>query len=263
MTAQQARDRRRHRRRDHRPRVGRHQGAQQAAAEVVGVDLLRHHRLGHRLLDRLSGLADAHRLHQGRARLQPARRGGERGQGGAGRAGAVPRQARGHAARQGQERPRPAALRHGRRRGGVPDQLRALPRPRRAGLRRLSQPQRRRLAVGRQHRRHPQDHQLRHPLGPEGDARLADAALRPRQAARRRADRRCGRVRAVAVGQAGRPGRGGARPEDLRRAMRLLPRRRRQGQAGAGRAQPDRRHLALRRQQARPSSRASGPDAAA
>ena len=45
------------------------------------LDLLRHHRLGRRLLDRLSGVADAHRLHQGRARLQPARDGRGRGQG--------------------------------------------------------------------------------------------------------------------------------------------------------------------------------------
>ena len=42
-----------HERRDHRPRVGRHQGAEQAAAQMVALDLLRHHRLGDRLLARL------------------------------------------------------------------------------------------------------------------------------------------------------------------------------------------------------------------
>ena len=36
MSTEQARDRRRHRRRDHRPRVGRHQGAEQAAAAAGG-----------------------------------------------------------------------------------------------------------------------------------------------------------------------------------------------------------------------------------
>ena len=131
------------------------------------------------------------------------------------RARPVPRQARRHIARPDQERSRPAALRHGRRRGGLPDQLRALPRPRRPGLRRLSQPQRRRMAVGRHDRGHPQDHQLRRALGPEGGARLADAALRSRQAARRRADRRRGRVCAVADWQVDRPGRGRQRPENL------------------------------------------------
>ena len=66
--------RRDHRRRDHRPRVGRHQGAQQPAAALVAVDLLRHHRLGARLYDRLSGLAAVNR-DQGRARLFQPRRG--------------------------------------------------------------------------------------------------------------------------------------------------------------------------------------------
>ena len=122
--------------------------------QMVAVDLLRHHRVGHRLLDRLSGLADALRLHQGHARLQPARDGRRRGQGGArARRPQYRDKLAAHAARPDQERPGPAALRHGRRRGGLPDQLRALPRPRRPGLRRLSQPQRRRMAVGRQRSR--------------------------------------------------------------------------------------------------------------
>ena len=101
-------------------------------------------------------------------------------------------------ARADQARAGPAALCHGRRRRCVPGQLRAVPRPRRAGLRRLSQPQRRRLAVGRHDRGHPQDHQQRRPLGPEGRACLADAALWARQAAGGPADRRRRRVRAVA-----------------------------------------------------------------
>ena len=79
--------------------------------------------------------------------------------------GAVPRQVGCRVARPDQGRRRPPTLRHGGRRGSLPDQLRALPRPRCPGLRRLSQPQRRRMAVGRQARGHPQDHQRRHPLG--------------------------------------------------------------------------------------------------
>ena len=43
---------------DHRPRMGRHQGAEHAAAELVALHPLRDHRVGVRLLDRLSGLAD-------------------------------------------------------------------------------------------------------------------------------------------------------------------------------------------------------------
>ena len=187
MTAQQARHRRRDRRRDHRPRVGRHQGAEQAAAEVVGVDLLRHHRLGHRLLDRLSGLADARRLHQGHARLQPARDGGRRGQGGASRA------RRGSAT----SSPRtpldkiksdPDLLRFAMAGGAAAFQTNCAPCHGRgaqgfAGYPNLNDDD---WLWGGTHRGHPQDHQLRRPLGPEGDARLADAALRPRQAARRR-----------------------------------------------------------------------------
>ena len=46
------------------------------------------------------------------------------------------------------------------------------------------------------------------------------------------------------------PAAAGTWPEGLCRAVRRLPRPRRQGQAGTGRAQPDGRHLALRRQQA-------------
>ena len=48
---------RRHRHGDHRPRMGRHQGTEHAAAALVAVHILRHHHLGDRLLGRLSGLA--------------------------------------------------------------------------------------------------------------------------------------------------------------------------------------------------------------
>ena len=51
------RNRSSHRHGDHRPRVGRHQGTEHAAAALVGQDLLRLHRLGDRLLGRVSGLA--------------------------------------------------------------------------------------------------------------------------------------------------------------------------------------------------------------
>ena len=53
------------------------------------------------------------------------------------------------------------------------------------------------------------------------------------------------------------------RQEDLRRQLRRLPRRRRQGQPGARRAEPDRPHLALRLGRGRPSSSPSPTAAAA
>jgi hypothetical protein len=62
--------------RDDRPRVGRHPRTQHAAAALVAVDLLRHHRLVGRLLDRLSGVAADHELHAGTSRLAFARGGG-------------------------------------------------------------------------------------------------------------------------------------------------------------------------------------------
>ena len=108
------------------------------------------HRLGLRLLDVLSGLADARRLHQGHARLQPAQRGDAPSVAAAKAAQArlleavatTPR-------RRDREEPRSDGVRHARRRGAVLQQLRALPRPRRAGLQGLPEPQRRRLALGR------------------------------------------------------------------------------------------------------------------
>ena len=62
------------RRRHHRSRVGRHQGTQQSAAALVGVDVLRHDRLGARLHHRLSGLAADQRRDDRPARLFEPRR---------------------------------------------------------------------------------------------------------------------------------------------------------------------------------------------
>ena len=67
------RGRRRHPDRDHRPRVGRHQGARHADAAVVALDALRDHRLGGDLHDPLPGLADGHAGDAGPPRLlEPA-----------------------------------------------------------------------------------------------------------------------------------------------------------------------------------------------
>ena len=50
--------------------------AEQAAAQMVAVDVLRLHRLGDRLLAAHAGMAAGRELYQGPARLQPARDGG-------------------------------------------------------------------------------------------------------------------------------------------------------------------------------------------
>ena len=76
-----------------------------------------------------------------------------------------------------------------------------------------------------------------------GPHRHDAAAGRCRGHTGRRAQR--GALRAEPVGHAARLGARGAGPGQVRR-VRRLPRRRRQGQHGAGRAQPDRRHLAAR-----------------
>ena len=55
--------------------MGRHARAQHAAAALVAVDVLRLHRLGGRLLGRLSGLAADQQFHAGRVRLAFAQRG--------------------------------------------------------------------------------------------------------------------------------------------------------------------------------------------
>ena len=127
-------------------------------------------------------------------------------------------------------------------------QLRALSRRRRRRRQGLSQPQRRRLAVGR--------HARRHRAAPSATA-SARPTTRPARAAMpafgrdgmlKRAEISSGRrLRPLAVRPAGR-GKGadlGARQEGLRRQLRRLSRRRRQGQPRARRAQPDRRDLAL------------------
>ena len=51
------------RRRNHRPRLGRHQRAEQPAAALVAVELLPDDRLGHWLCHRLSGMAVGERRH--------------------------------------------------------------------------------------------------------------------------------------------------------------------------------------------------------
>ena len=56
---------------DHGSRMGWDRGVEHAVAALVAVDLLRDHRVGLRLLDLLSGVADDQRLHQRRARLLP------------------------------------------------------------------------------------------------------------------------------------------------------------------------------------------------
>ena len=81
----------------------------------------------------------------------------------------------------------------------------------------------------------------------------------PMAAARRRADdveeRR--QLRAEPVRPTARPDRAPQLGKAQVRRLRRLPRRRRQGQPGARRAQPDRQDLAARRQRGRPSSRPS------
>ena len=132
--------------------------------------------------------------------------------------------------------------------------LRDLPRLVRAGRDRLSQPHRRHLALGRL-----------------AGTRAGDGARRPRrrdarmgQGADRHGRRERGRLRgrlracAVAAGAvAAERLHGRAGQAAVRRRVRGLPRRRRQGQSGAGRARPDRRLLAVRRQHRRRCARRS------
>ena len=242
------RSRRGHRRRDHRPRMGRRQGAEQAAAQMVAVDLLRHDRLGHRLLDRLS---------------RPGRRSPAtpRVSSAIASARCVAEEVDAAKAAQAQFRdklaamtadqsksipsccalPSPAAMRRSR-------QLRAMPRPRRARLRRLSQPQRRRLAVGRRHRRHPQDHRY----GIRSDQKETRASQMPRFGIDKLLEDK--QINDVAEYVLSLSGKADDKPRSARgqtifaEQCACLPRRRRQGQAGAGRAKPGRRDLALRRQ---------------
>ncbi len=88
---------------------------------------------------------------------------------------------------------------------GIQGQLRAVPRRRCGGLEGLSQPQRRRLAVGRRSqgdRVH--DHPRRAPAGRPADAYQPDARVRPRRHPYRRADRPGCQSRAEPFGQGAR-----------------------------------------------------------
>ena len=97
------------------------------------------------------------------------------------------------------ERPCPARIRTRRRCGCVQGQLRPVPRLGRGRRRRLSEPQRRRLALGRHARPDPHHAAQRHPLYAEWrDARLADAGLRRRWHPDARTDRRRGELHADA-----------------------------------------------------------------
>ena len=111
------------------------------------------------------------------------------------------------------------------------------------------EPRRRRLALGRQARtisNTPSATASAAPMPTRASRRCRPSASTSadRAADRRRRRTTCCRSRAKPTDKAA-AARGTA---DLRRAMRRLPRRGRQGQHGARRAQPDRRDLALRRQ---------------
>ena len=124
----------RHRHRHHRPRVGRHPGAEHAAAALVAVAVLRLHRLGHRLRHRLSGDPAGLQLHQGPARLRQPRR-DRRRHGGAARRSAAPvvGQIESASLADIEKNPQDAHGRPRARQGRLRHQLRALPRPGGAG----------------------------------------------------------------------------------------------------------------------------------
>ncbi len=185
---------------DHRPRMGRHPRAEHAAAALVAVDVLRHHRLVGRLLDRLSGLAAAVLLHATACSAGirasavvadldalKAQRGPMIGK----LAAASLRGDRGRSAAAGlRARAGPHRLRR---------QLRAVSRRRRRRRQGLSQSQRRRLALGRQARRHRHHDPPRRPLRPTPRRRQgAHAGLRPRRHAEACRHRGGRRLRALA-----------------------------------------------------------------
>ncbi len=136
---------------------------------------------------------------------------------------------------------------------GLRRELRALPWRRRRRRQGLSEPERRRLALGRQARRHRRDHPPRHPLRRrQGAAGAGMPAFGRDGTAEARRHRQRRRLCPLARRPAGRPeGRSRRRQEGLRRQLRDLPRRRRQGQPRRRRAEPDRRDLAVRRRQGR------------
>ena len=121
-------------------------------------------------------------------------------------------------------------------RTAVPQLLRAVPRLRCARQPRLPQPRRHRLAV----RRRPGDRSRVDHQRPHGRHAAARAGARRREGEERR------RLRALAVGPAERRPEGAARQGGVHAELRRLPRSRRQGHAGDGRAEPDRQDLALR-----------------
>ena len=249
------------RRRDHRPRVGRHQGAEQAAAEMVALDLLCLHRLGHRLLAALcrpgrwcratpracSATASARRWPRSSMQAKAAQ-------------GRVPADRSPHSDLAAiKRRPRAAALRAwpaARRRSAT------TARPATAAARRA------RSAI------------------PTCDDDSGSGAARSRTSTRPSASASAPTIpKTRAPAQMPRFGRDGlltpprsttspnmccrcraepatrrrrhAAPKIFAEQLRRLPRRGRQGQPGARRAQPHRRALALWRQTRRPSSRAS------
>ena len=132
-------------------------------------------------------------------------------------------------------------------RAGLCRQLRALPRRRRRRRQGLSQSQRRRLAVGRQARRH----RARPSATASAPAttRPTRATCRPSAATHAEAERDFGgrRLCPLALRAADRRRQPiSRRQESLRRQLRGLSRRRRQGQSRARRAESDRHDLALR-----------------
>ena len=141
--------------RHHRPRMGRHPGAQHAAAALVAVAVLRHDRLGGRLLDRLSGVAAGVLVHaaacstgtRASAVVSRSRRAARQ------QRGPMMAQARRGSLQEIESTTRAARLRPRAGRARFRRQLRAVPRRRRRRRQGLSQSQRRRLAVGRHARR--------------------------------------------------------------------------------------------------------------
>ena len=211
---------------------------------------LRHHRVVDRLLDRLSGLA-ARRRATPAALLGYSQREAVLDEVAAAKAAArraTARSSRRLPRRDPRRIPSLLSFALADRQGGVRRQLRRLPRPG-ARARRLSQPPGRRLALGRHARRHPPDDPVRRPLRPRRDAARRDAAF-GRDGILKRDE-----IETVADYVLSLSGKASTRSSSLaRRAARSSPQNcaachgaARQGQPGAGRPQPDRRDLALRR----------------
>ena len=139
------------------------------------------------------------------------------------------------------------------RQGGLRRELRAVPRLGRAGRQGLSQPHQRRLAVGRQARRDPDDDHPRHSRRlRQGHAHERDAGVRHGRHPEAGGDQAGRQLRAHAEQARARGGRRRRRrQEDFRRQLRGVPRRRGQGQSRDGVGEPHRRRAALRRQTSR------------